>query len=179
MRTKKISLNQIINIVILCVAGLVAINIFKGQNKKINELRQTQEEQKQKNELLYRMGDLKNRIEFYKEKFKRRDRREIINTITSLATATGVKIISLTPLEQIPWDIKSKSEIYDKVFFKLAIQVNSYHQLGRFISRLENNAVMFAVNSLGLTLPLGRKIELAAELEKKPVELVISEVYFK
>jgi hypothetical protein len=179
MRTKKISLNQIINIVILCLAGLVAINIFKGQNKKINELRQIQEEQKQKNEILYRIGDLKNRIEFYKEKFKRRDRREIINTITSLATATGVKIISLTPVEQIPGDIKSKSEIYDKVFFKLAIQVESYHQLGRFISRLENNAVMFAVNSFGLSLSSGREIKLAPELEKMPVKLVISEVYFK
>ena len=63
MRTKKISLNQIINIVILCLAGLLAINIFKGQNKKINELRQIQEEQKQKNEILYRIEDLKNRIE--------------------------------------------------------------------------------------------------------------------
>ncbi len=179
MRTKKISLNQIINIVILCLAGLLAINIFKGQNKKINELRQIQEEQKQKNEILYRIEDLKNRIEFYKEKFKREDRREIINTITSLATATGVKIISLAPVEQISWDIKSKSEIYDKVFFKLTIQVDSYHELGRFISRLENNTVMFAVNSLGLGFSSAREIKLALEVVKMPVELVISEVYFK
>ncbi len=179
MHTKKISLNQIINIVILCIAGLVAINIYKWQNKKINELRQIQEEQKQKNEILYRIGDLKNRIEFYKEKFKRRDRREIINIITSLAAATEVKIISLTPLKLIAGNIKSKSEIYDKVFFKLVIRVNSYHQLGRFISRLENNAIMFAVNSLGLSLSSGREIKLAPELEKMPVELVISVMYFR
>ncbi|MFH1339275.1 MAG: hypothetical protein ABIH40_05490 [Candidatus Omnitrophota bacterium] len=179
MGAKKISLNQIINIVILCVAGLIAINMFKGQNKKITELRQVEQGQKQKNEILHRIGGLKNRIELYKGKFKQRDRREIINTITSLATATGARIISLTPLEQVSGDMKVKSEIYDKAFFKVIVQVDSYHHLGRFVSSLENAPVMLTVNSLGLSVSSGRGLRLSPELEKMPVELIISVVYFK
>jgi hypothetical protein len=174
MKIEKINLNQVISFVILLVAGFLALSIYKGGNEKIAQIHQIQNEQEEKNKILFHLGDLKNRISLYKKTFKPKDRREIINRITELATASGVKIISLKPQDRSPRS-KIKSEVYDENFFNLSIQVKSYHQLGRFISRLENSPAMFFVVE---SAHIVRTSELIARPEKLRVELVVSELFF-
>ena len=179
LRTKKISINQIISLVILVVAGLVAMNISQKQNKKINQLRQVQDEQKKKSDILLRVEDLKKRIEFYKQTFKPKDNREIINTITNLAAATGVEIVSLKPQMTSNGDRGKGVTIYNKNFFHLAIRVSGYHQLGEFISKLENNPMMFIIEALEVQNIQGVSAGLSTEAEKLQIGLIISVLSFQ
>ena len=178
MKIERINLSQIVSLLLLVIAGLVAINLYQKQNKKIDQIRYIQDEEKKKNEILLRIRELKKRTEVYKQRFKQRDRSEIIDTITNLATATGVKIISLKPQEKS--QSATKGEIYDKVFFHLSISVNSYHQLGKFISKLENNPIIIIVESLRVREPSSTSAAAQRdESEELKVELIISEVFLK
>ncbi len=179
MKIKKITLNQITNFVVLVVASLIAINIYQIQNKKIMQIRQVQNEHKKKNEILLRIGDLIKRIELYKQKFNQKDRREIINSITNLAQAAGVKIVSLKSQEKPPTGMEVMSRIYDKIFFNLIIQVDGYHQLGEFISSLENNPMIFTIESITARESSSTQTEAVTRPQKLQLELIISELFFK
>jgi Tfp pilus assembly protein PilO len=180
LKIKKINLSQIANLVILLIAGIVALNIYQRQNKKITSVLKLHKDQSEKNELLLQIDDINKSIESYKENFGYRDRREIINMITNIARSSGVNILALRPQEKAK---KVKSEIYDKVFFDVDIQANSYHEIGKFISRLESNPVIFIVESIVIEptsdTKRTKKTELEIELEKLGARLTISQLFFK
>jgi len=180
LKIKKINLSQIANLVILLIAGLVALNIYQRQNKKIDSVLKLHKDQSEKNELLLRIGDVNKIMESFQESFGPRDRREIINTITNIARSSGVDIIALRPQERAK---KVKSEIYDKVFFDVDIQANNYHEIGKFLSRLESNPIIFIAESI-IIEPVSdtrktKKTELDIELEKLGARLTISQLFFK
>lgn len=176
---KKINLNQIISVVILVVALLISIKIFQGENKKNAQIKLIQNEQRKKNEILLRITDKKSKIELYKESLKPRDKRDIINKITNLARAAGVKINSLKPQEQRSSRRMAVNEIYNKMFFNLAIEVSGYHQLGKFITSLESDLMMFVVESLQIERDLVRDTNLIDQPKKLQVGLLIMELFFK
>ena len=170
---KKDKLNQIVSVGVLIIAGFVAVNIYQRQAAKISQLQQIHNEQELKNQLLLSIAETKSRAQLYKQGFKAKDSREIINIITEIAQGAGVKIISLRPLERSSTDDKDK--IYDKVLFKLDIQVEGYHQLGGFISRLENSPTIFIIESIQVDKLLTAR---AGQVKSLQVALVISELSF-
>ena len=171
---KKIKLNQIISLSILIIAGLIAINIYQKQNKKIDQINQAQEEQRKKNELLLNIRDLRGRFEVYEQSFQAKDNREIMNTITNIATDSGVKITSIKPVKGSSADMRKK-EMYNKASFNLSIQVDGYHTLGEFISRLENNPMQFIIELLRMSSAGIEPSSMSGELK---AELTISKLSF-
>lgn len=180
LKTTKISLNQIISLVILIVACLIAITIHRKENEKVEQIRQIQQEQKRKNDILISVKDLRKRVEAYKHAFEPKDSRKIINTITNLAAATtGVEIVSLKPQKMSTGPDREGSKIYDKAFFHLAIKVEGYHQLATFISSLENNPIMFIIESLQVNdIQIARAVT-GTKVVKLQVGLIISVISFK
>ena len=176
---KKINLNQIISLVILVAVFLIALKIFQSQGKKNAQIRLIQNEQKKKNEILLRIADQKKKNELYRETFRPRDKREIINRITNLAKAAGVRINSLKPQEEHSRSRKAISKIYNEMFFNLAIEVDSYHQLGKFISSLESDPMMFMVGSLWIGRDLVSSSDWVSPFKRLRVDLVIMEIFFK
>ena len=176
---KKINLNQIISFVILIAVLLIALKIFQSQGKKNTQIILIQNEQKKRNEILLRIADQKKKHELYRETFRPRDNREIINRITNLAKADGVCINSLKPQEGLFGGRKAISQIYNKKFFNLAIEVDSYHQLGKFISSLESDPMMFMVGSLWIGRDLVSSSDWVSPFKRLRVDLVIMEIFFK
>jgi hypothetical protein len=177
LRIKKSNLDQIINIAFLVIAVLVAINIHQKQNKKFAQIFQIRDVENERNEILLRIGNLNKRIGLYKETLKPMEQREIINTITNLAQATDTKIISLKPQEKATREKKSK--IYNQAFFRLDIQADGYHQLAKFISRLENNPILFIIESFQVKGVLPTRAELTVRPEKMQADLIISALFLE
>ncbi|MFH1678317.1 MAG: hypothetical protein ABH914_01715 [Candidatus Omnitrophota bacterium] len=176
---KKISLSQVINLIIFVVAALVAINIYKGQNNRVSEIIQIKQEQEKKNALIKKIKGLREKIAVRKTTHSVRDRREIINTITSLAIDVGVKIVSIKP-EQGSGDSRiEKNPTYDKNFFNIMLEVRDYHQLGNFIGRLESDPIMFGIEFLRLNTSLSETDTEITLIRKIRVDLIISEAFFK
>lgn len=175
----RFNLNQVVSVAILVAACLVALNIYKGQKKKGTQILHLQDEQRKKNEILLHIGDLNKKIKSYKQVFMEREHREIIDMITRVCADSNVKIISLKPQKAQSGITKKGSEKYNKAFFGLVIQVDSYHQLGEFISRLENSQTMLLIEWLQIEVVVGTSSGLAAHPESLKITVAISEVSFK
>ncbi len=179
IRRRKISLNQIVNVVLLVVASLVAISIYQKQNKKFVRISQIRNEERKKNEVILRVGDLKKRTELYKETFNPVEHREIINTVMYLARATGTEVTSLKPEEKPASDAGMGGQIYNKVFYRLTVYADGYHELAKFINRLENNPILFVIESFQLRGISPAGVESTAGSEKLQAQLIISVLFLK
>lgn len=181
MKIKKISISHIINILVLLIAGLVALKIYQGQDKKITQIITWQDEQKKKNEILLGVDGLKKRIELYKQAFRPKDNREIINMITQLAKVSKVRIISLRPVaSKMPVvGRREKGPIYGKDYFNLSIETDGYHQLGKFVRELENNPMTFIIESLAIKIAGRAGGGEITRPDKISVMLAISKFFFK
>ncbi|MBM3249839.1 MAG: hypothetical protein FJZ09_03205 [Candidatus Omnitrophica bacterium] len=157
--------NLVLNVVVLLVAGFVAFNIYQDQlnQKKRLEAKIAQEEEK--NQKLNNLGHLEGRLNSYRSLLKRQDASAAMNTLTNIAKASGVKLASIRP------ENEQRMPEYIKMPFSMTLVSSSFHNLGRFIARIESyRDIVFVVDSLET-----RSEDQAKELT---VGLVVSSIAF-
>ena len=99
--------------------------------------------------------------------------------IVSIATENEAKIVSMMPIDRTAQRTEGRG-IYDKHFFNLVVLFDDYHKLGRFVSSLENNSIMFIVESIQInTLGSSDGRKASEELSKIKAQLVISQLFFQ
>jgi len=140
----RINKNNIVNIVIILVALLVLINIYKVQANNIKLLKEKIDKEKKKNVLLQDIVKTEEMMGSYKIEINRKDISSVINTLGIIANKSGVKISSVKPstTEDFP--------VYIKYNFELRCETNSYHAIGKFISNLESYLDVFFINKLNI-----------------------------
>lgn len=176
----KLNINHVINVVVLFVAGLIALKMYQGQMKKLTKIDYTLDQQRKKNEALIHIGELKEKIETYKGAFKEKDSRQIISAITNLAKVSEIKIVSLRPETSKHVAGKRKEEqLHGKATFGLNIEADSYNRLGKFISKLENDSMAFIVESISISGKQVRGTRSITRPDKMDVDLIISKFFFK
>lgn len=155
--------NIIVNLLLVALAIFLAVKIYKGQDEKVNGLREARSTELNKNTLLSEISGLEKKINSFKKFLNQKDSSDALNKISSIAGAQGVKITSIRPQPEISYNI------YSKLPFKLSLEAKNYHQLGRFISALESSPYIYSVESMVIT---------PAE-KGQGVELTVSTYFYK
>lgn len=133
-----------VNIGLLIIAAMVAVNIYKSQLKQIEKLRQEQESEKTKTNLLEDIESLEQKLQAYKEILTPKDTSTIMNTINTLAQESGLKILSFRPGNEHSY------QEHTAVPFYLEVNSPDYHSLGRFISKIESFRDVYIVESMNI-----------------------------
>ncbi len=136
--------NKIINILFLALSLFVAGKIYSGQLKSRNLLVEKKDRESKKNIILEGINDTVKKIEAYRKLLGEKDASGVINTVGNIANQTGIKIISIKPIKQ------ERLPEYVKIPYRLELMTESYHNLGRFLSRLESHADIFMVDTMDL-----------------------------
>jgi len=136
--------NQVLNIGIIILAILIAANIYKKQDKAISLLNAQKELEVMKNTEFNNIGSLEKKNNAFKNYLVKKDPGLIINTISSFANELGIKILSIKPESAI------KFEQYSKWPFEIAFIASSYHDLGRFISKIENSKDLLVIDNISV-----------------------------
>lgn len=166
--------NKVVNIVIIILALLIANNIYKGQAKNIAMLRDKKEAELEKNAVLNEIVKLEKKIAATKNMVNSKDISTTINTLSNLAKDSSVKIVSLRPQTEKDYPF------YVKYSFDLNVKSSSYHQIGKFISRLENSTDIYAVELINIRPIEGQYIpETEATTDKINAELKVSTILIK
>ncbi|MBI4981858.1 MAG: type 4a pilus biogenesis protein PilO [Candidatus Omnitrophica bacterium] len=127
---------------IIVVALVVALNIYKGQEKEMQALNSQKEVESKKNIVLQNISKLEGNLGSYKNLLAKKDSSLLMNNLSQLAQASGVKINSIRPeQEQITAD-------FVKIPFSLELVSPDYHALGRFISSVESDSNVYEVEDL-------------------------------
>jgi Tfp pilus assembly protein PilO len=135
--------NKIINIGILLISVLVAYNLYKNQAEGLQKVQHDKVNESKKNEVLSVLGELENALNTFKKELGRKDADSVINYINSIAKETGVSILSIKP------DQETKTGEYLITPYMLSLKSSGYHNIGKFVSKLEsNNQVFYSVDNL-------------------------------
>jgi len=148
------------------------VNLYGGQNRKIELLRANRDTEIKKNEVLVSIANFEKKMNSYKKLFNKRDISAVINTISNMAKDSNVKIISMKPRQE------ENFPAYLKYPFDIVIGVDSYHVIAKFISKIENHPDVFFIDRFEIkTLEKVRESE--QQVHKLFVGLTISTVVFK
>ena len=144
--------NTALNIGIIVLALIISNNIYKKYSREIVSLNIKKDEEIKKNSELEKIVQTQKMVDAYKNSLVKKDPSLIINTISNIAKESGVRIRSIRPdSEQRDVDYIIKSP------FTLSVAAANYHDLGRFISKLENYKDMYIVDSVSITSDGGRE----------------------
>jgi Tfp pilus assembly protein PilO len=164
--------NKVLNILVIFVALIIALNIYKGQVKAIKSLENQKDMETKKNEILGTLSGLEKNINSYKDFFTKKDISSLVNMLTNIAAESNIKVIAIKPLKE------QNYAAYVKYPFDLVISAASYHQLGKFISKIESfPEVFYTVESMNMrSISEKAKIE---QGERISAGLVVSTVFYK
>ncbi len=166
----------IIRIAIFLFAIILANKvIYQPQTKKLKILKAQLTEEVEKNKLADEINELGNRINSYRHKTSaQRDASWIINEIFKIAKDTKTEVVSLQPQS-----IEEK-DLYVRLPLRVIIKAG-YHQLGKFLSRIEACENFIKVDSLVVDAVEASSAGISISEEKGNLRttLVISGIYLK
>jgi Tfp pilus assembly protein PilO len=156
--------NTIFNILIVIVALIISNIIYKSQSKTFEILKLNNEKELKKNKVLNNIKRLDEAFLNYKNAINKKDVSLLINNISSIARDSGLVIDLLKPLTE------SAESIYINYPFELRMHANSYHEVGRFMSRLESDPDIYIVDSMVINLdPESQKGRLLVTLKFRTI----------
>jgi len=134
--------NWVLNILIIILALFISFNIYKKQNKEILSLNAQKEIEIKKNAEFEAIGRLEEKNKYFKNSLSKKDAGLTIDTISNIAKELGIKIISIRPEAEL------KFAQYNKAPFEISLAINNYHDLGKFISKMENSNDVYVIETI-------------------------------
>ncbi len=161
--------NKLINAAILILALLFSRSIYEQQLKVTDSLRQRNDNEGKKNIVLENIQQLEKKIEGYKNFVNRKDVSVAMNIISEIAKDFSINVISIKP------ENPQEKPLFTKYFFDLKLEAANYHDIGKFISKLESRAELYSVENLKI-MP-----ELSYDQQKKSlvIDLTLSTILLK
>lgn len=142
--------NYILNIIIIGLVLIIAMNIHKNQTKNIALLRETKKLEIRKNAVLGDIAQSEEKIRVFKDAVNKKDISSTMNTVSNIAKDLSIKIISFKPQSERNYTF------YVKYPFDLSISAPDYHSIGKFISKLENHPDIYTVDRISIRPLLAR-----------------------
>jgi len=162
--------NKILNLLIIIVALFFAYNIFKSQVKNIAALKERRDTETKKNTVLEKIRESEKKINAYKNLINNKDVSLVMNTVSEIAKDFSINILSIKPQGAQDYSL------YIKYSFNLKIEVNNYHSLGEFISKLESHPHIYNVEAITAS---PESISPEGDIDKLITDLKISTILLK
>jgi Tfp pilus assembly protein PilO len=137
----KIKANAI-TLVALITAIIVSFTAYQAKEKEIQIVRSQKAVEEQKNAVLEEIGLFEKKLEKLKKGVNSKEPEIAMDKIGDLAKVSLVQVAKIIPLKE------AVLGVYTKYPYELALSAKDYHQIGKFISALENSPDMYMVESL-------------------------------
>ncbi len=170
---------KIFGIGIIIITIVVALVIHKSQTKKVESLHAQKDAELKKNEILTEIGRSEKTIKLYGNILGKKDPASVMNALSSIAKESKVTMVSIKA------DSEENRSLYIRSPFSLVIEANSYHAIGKFISKVENNADIYFVDAISIKAreesqtPDKESTQVPKPANKLIVNLILSIIAFK
>lgn len=134
--------DKALSAVVIIIALIIAANIYKGQVKLMESIKSQKEIEIKRNDALTEISSLQKKMNSYKDNLGKKDANSIINTINKIAQEVGVSIDSIRPQDEVG------DSTYTQYSFRLILKAESYHLIGKFISRIESDPAVYIVGDI-------------------------------
>lgn len=144
--------DQIVNVIVISAALLLASQIYNAQNKSAKAILAQKDEKIKKNEILAEIDKSAKEIDAYRKVFSKKDMSSVIDAINTVIRESGIRSLSIRPESE-----QNYGQYILKRSLSLAITADNYHAIGKFISRLESHADIYHVESINIKIPSERQ----------------------
>lgn len=134
--------SNIANLLLIIIFVFISINIYKAQVKNMNSMKERKEVDAKKNKALEDLSQLQKKIDDLVNFVNNKDIYATITNFNNIAKESSIQIISIKPAGE------QDSPLYVKYPFELVVEAANYHQIGRFVSKIESNPSVYAVEYL-------------------------------
>lgn len=134
--------NKILNFGMIFLLLFIALQIYKYGVRQMNSLAEQRENELKKNKVIENIVSLEKQIGVYKKVLVKKDLGSVMDTMSSIAKASAIKIISIKPIKEETYTDYLKSS------FLITAQTPNYHSLGNFISQLESYKDIYLVDEV-------------------------------
>lgn len=134
--------NLALNILIIILAAIISLNIYKKQDKGRVSLNAQKEIEIKKSAEFEAISRLEKKNNYFKKYLPKKDAGLTIDTISNIAKELGIQIVSIRPEPEL------KFAQYSKYPFEISFAINNYHDLGRFISKIESSNDVYVVETI-------------------------------
>lgn len=156
--------NRLVNAGVLIVLLIVAAKVYQGRISEMARLKEQQEEEHKKNNLLDNIEVLEKKLDAFSGMLRDRDEGVIMNVVNSAAQEAGLKLESVRP------GAPQRYQQYIKTPYFIESRARSYHVMGQFIAKMESNQVVFIIERVNIRKDaLGK--ELLAQITLSSVSL--------
>lgn len=139
-------------IAIFLIGSLAGFHfVYRPKIAELRTLEQMQKEEKEKRLLVEKVASLEKKISGYREKWLPplgKEEIELLNRVRETASEAQVRVIAMVPQEAK----RSKKAIYRKFSLTISFE-GTYHHLGDFISKVENNERMMKIDAVEFSVP--------------------------
>ena len=136
---------NLMNLVILIVAIIIAFKIYQIKENDILNLKKQKEMEEKKNSVLIEISTLERKLSYLNDNVNNKLTSGVLDKIGDFANIASVKISRITPQKETP------AGVYTKYPYDITLSAESYHQIGRFISLLENSPDLYMIENLTIT----------------------------
>ncbi len=134
--------SNIANLVTIIIFVVISINVYKNQTGNIASMNEQKEVESKKNKALENISQLEKKIDNLTRSVNSKDISNAISDLNNMAREFSIKITSIRPLGT------QDSSLYVQYPFELTVEANNYHQIGKFISKVESNPNVYTVQSI-------------------------------
>jgi Tfp pilus assembly protein PilO len=163
----------------IIVAVIASFIIHVNQVKKIQSLTLAKDAEFNKSKVLTDISTSEKEIKAYKNNLSRKDIVLVTNTLTNIAKDSNVALVS------VKVGTEENQLLYTRARFVCVIGADSYHDLSKFISKLENHPGIFNIDEIDIKAQ-DEGLDSDKELTYAPkpkgrlvVNLIISSIAFK
>ena len=163
--------NKILNFGTAFLFLFIAFQIYSFGNKQAASLIEGKENELKKNKVIENLTSLEKKIEGYKKSLVKQDLWSVMNSVSNIAKAYSVQIISIKPV---------KEEAYaDYIIssFMITARGTDYHSLADFISKIENSKDIYLVEEVDIAASGPSRAENSADTNLN-VTLKISNISY-
>jgi len=129
-------------VVFLILAVFFAYKVYQNKEKEISALKNQLAVEKNKNNILNEISRSEKKIAYLSGRINNKSISSALDKIGDFAKTASVKISKITPQKEI------RQGVYTKYPFDIILSAENYHQIGEFISILENSADIYLVENL-------------------------------
>lgn len=135
---------KFLSIGLIVLTLIIAPSIYKNQTRSAESLKAKKDAEIKKNEVLKEISQSEARIKFYKTLLGKKDASLVMDTISSIAKDSNVLLVSIKP------GTEENRPLCIKYPFVLVIGADSYHAIGKFISKIENQSDIYLVEAISI-----------------------------
>jgi Tfp pilus assembly protein PilO len=142
--------NKAVNIAIIIVFLLIAVNLYKGSLNRVASLKAKISEENKKDAELEKINQLKKKITGYKGLLNRKEASLVMDDISAIARGAGVEILSVKPPQK-----ELPSAEYTKDVFEVSLNAPGYDSLAKFVNGVESSGNVYTVDTISINYQTG------------------------